>query len=63
MEKKPTSDKNQSKLLNIMLPEELINRVNVVCVDKDMTIQEFVTDAIIEKLELVYKERRKKDRL
>jgi len=28
-----------------------------------MTIQEFVTDAVIEKLELVYKERRKKDRL
>ena len=27
---------------------------------KNMTIQEFVTDAIIEKLNLVYKERRKK---
>ena len=27
------------------------------CTDKDMTIQEFVTDAIIEKLELVYKEK------
>jgi len=46
-----------------MLPEELINRVNAVCADKDMTIQEFVTDAIIEKLELVYKERREKPRL
>ena len=63
MEKKPTSEKNQFNLLNILLPKELINRVNVVCGDKDMTIQEFVTDAIIEKLELVYKERRKKDRL
>jgi len=28
-----------------------------------MTIKEFVTDAIIEKLALVYKERRKKPRL
>jgi hypothetical protein len=46
-----------------MLPEELINRVNAICADKDMTIQEFVTDAIIEKLELVYKERREKPRL
>jgi len=46
-----------------MLPEELNNRVNAVCADKDMTIQEFVTDAIIEKLELVYKERREKPRL
>lgn len=63
MEKKPTSHKTQDKILNILLPEELINRVNVVCADKNMTIQEFVTDAIIEKLELVYKDRRRKDRL
>ena len=63
MEKKPTSKNIQPKLLNILLPEELLNRVNTVCTDKDMTIQEFVTDAIIEKLGLVYKERRKKDRL
>jgi predicted DNA binding CopG/RHH family protein len=63
MEKKTTSYKTQDKRLNILLPEELINRVNVVCADKSMTIQEFVTDAIIEKLELVYKERRRKDRL
>lgn len=63
MEKKPTSHKTQDKILNILLPEELITRVNVVCSDKNMTIQEFVTDAIIEKLELVYKDRRRKDRL
>ena len=56
-------EKTETKLLNIILPEELINRVNTVCVDQDMTIQEFVSDAIIEKLNLVYKERRKKDRL
>jgi hypothetical protein len=56
-------EKTETKLLSIMLPEELINRVNAVCADKDMTIQEFVTDAIIEKLELVYKERREKPRL
>jgi hypothetical protein len=53
----------KTKPINIMLQEELINRVNTVCADQDMTIQEFITDAIIEKLELVYKERRKKDRL
>ena len=63
MKKKPTSGKIKTKLLNILLPEELLNRANTVCADKDMTIQEFVTDAIIEKLELVYKDRRKKDRL
>lgn len=56
-------EKTKTKPINIMLQEELINRVNAVCDDQDMTIQEFVTDAIIEKLNLVYKERRKKDRL
>ena len=56
-------EKTETKLLSIMLPEELINRVNTVCDDQDMTIQEFVSDAIIEKLNLVYKERRKKGRL
>ena len=63
MEKKTKSEKTKTKPINIMLQEELINRVNAVCADQDMTIQEFVTDAIIEKLNLVYKERRKKDRL
>jgi hypothetical protein len=56
-------EKVKTQLLNIVFPEELINRVIAVCADQDMTIQEFVTDAIIEKLELVYKERRKKGRL
>jgi len=56
-------EKTEKKLLNILLPEELINRVNAVCDDQDMSIQEFVTDAIIEKLNLFYKDRRKKDRL
>jgi len=63
VENKPPPEKTETKLLNILLPEELINRINAVCADKDMTIQEFVSDAVIEKLELVYKERRKKDRL
>jgi hypothetical protein len=63
MEKKPKSGIAKTKPMNIMLQEELINRVNAVCTDQNMTIQEFVTDAIIEKLELVYKERRTKGRL
>jgi len=46
-----------------MLPEELMERVKTLCAERDLTIQDFVTDAIIEKLEIAYKERRKKDRL
>ena len=63
MKKKTKPEITKTKPINIMLPEELINRANAVCADQGMTIQEFVTDAIIEKLNLVYKERRKKDRL
>jgi hypothetical protein len=62
MEKNPT-EKAKKELLNITLPEELIDRVNIVCADKDITIQEFISDAIIDKLELVHKDRRKRPRL
>ena len=63
MENKPSPEKTETKLLNITLPEELMARVKTFCDERDMAIQDFVTDAIIEKLELVYKERRKKSRL
>ena len=63
MEKKPTPEKTETKELNIMLPEELIKRIYLLCDERGMTIQDFVTDAIIEKLQLAHKERRKKNRL
>jgi hypothetical protein len=40
-----------------------MERVQTLCAARDITIQDFVTDAIIEKLELANKERRKKSRL
>ena len=63
MEKKPTPENTDTKELNIMLPEELIKRIYLFCDERDITIQDFVTDAIIEKLQLAHKERRKKVRL
>ena len=63
MEKKSTPEKTDTKELNIMLPEELIKRIYLFCDEREMTIQDFVTDAIIEKLQLAHKERRKKVRL
>ena len=62
MEKK-TAATSKTKPINIMLPVELIERVNAVCADKEITTQEFVTDAILDRLELVYKDRRKRPRL
>ncbi len=49
----------KTKPIYIMLQEELINRVNAFCAEQEMTIHEFVTDVITEKLERVHKERRK----
>ena len=46
-----------------MLQEDLIKRINVFCAEQELTVQDFVTDAIIEKIELANKERRKKSRL
>ena len=63
MEKKPTMENTELNVLNIRLQQELIKRVKLFCAEKEITVQDFVTDAIIEKLELVYKERRKKSRL
>jgi len=63
MEKKPNPESTDAKELNVMLPEELIKRIYLFCDEKGMTIQNFVTDAIIEKLQLAHKERRKKGRL
>ena len=63
MEKKPKPETAKTKPINVMLPEELLERVNAFCAERDMNIQDFVTDAIIEKINLVYKERRTKVRL
>jgi hypothetical protein len=63
MENKPPGDKTESNLLNIIIPIELLERVQNFCTERDLMIQEFVTDAIIDKLKLAYKERRKKPRL
>ena len=63
MKKKPKPEITKTKPINIMLQEDLINRINAFCSEQELTIQDFVTDAIIEKLNLVYKERRKKGRM
>ena len=56
-------EKTETKMLNVRLHEELVERVRAHCRERNMTIKEFVTDAIIEKLELAYKDRREKPRL
>jgi hypothetical protein len=57
------SEKTETKMLNTRIQKGLIKRVKVFCAEKEINIQDFVTDAVIEKLELAHKERRKKPRL
>ena len=63
MKKKLLPKKIETKILEIMLPKELVERVETLCAEKEMKIHDFVVDAVIEKLELANKERRKKSRL
>ncbi len=63
MKKNPTPEETETEMLNTGLPKGLIKRVKIFCDDSKLTVQDFVTDAIIDKLALVNKERRKRTRL
>ncbi len=63
MVKNPEDANNETEMINIRLPDDLFKRVKACCDENESGIQEFVTDAIIEKLELSHKERRGKHRL
>lgn len=63
MKKNPTPEETETEMLNTGLPKDLIERVKNFCDESKITIQDFVTDAIIDKLALVNKERRKSPRL
>jgi hypothetical protein len=63
MEKKPAPEKIQAEKLSINLHEGWLERLKNFCVERDIPIEEFVADAILDKLELVYKDRRKRPRL
>jgi hypothetical protein len=56
-------EKTKNKKLGITLHEEIMDRIRAHCKERDMTIKEFVIDAVIEKLRLAHKEKRKKPRL
>ncbi len=63
MKKKPILEETETEMLSTSLPKNLIKRVKVYCSENEMTTQNFVTDAIIDKLALFHKERRKRPRL
>ena len=63
MKMKPTPEKIETTMLSTRIPKDLMKRVKAFCDETGMTIKDFIADAIIDKLELAHKERRKKSRL
>jgi hypothetical protein len=63
MNKTLTEVNSETQILQVKIPQELLKRVKSHCERVNIIIDEFILDAITEKLELAYKERRKKHRL
>ena len=57
------SEEPDHDVVRIPVPKALYERVEVYCSDKKITPREFLIDAIGEKLQLSYKERRRRPRL
>ena len=49
--------------VRIDIPQSLMSRVHNHCNKRDITVQEFIRDALSEKLEMAHKERRRKQRV
>jgi len=45
MKKKPIPEETETEMLSNRLPTDLIERVKIFCAEKEITIQDFVTDA------------------
>jgi len=63
MKKKSISEETETEIISVKIPKDLKKRVNAYSDDNEMTIKHFIADAIIDKLELAHKERRRKSRL
>lgn len=54
---------NESVPLTFEIAPELMTRINSFCEKQSITLTEFVLDALTEKLEMAYKERRRRQRI
>ena len=53
----------ETQSLRIAIPQLLMSRVHTHCTKRNIPIQEFICDALTEKLAMVHKERRRKPRV
>jgi metal-responsive CopG/Arc/MetJ family transcriptional regulator len=63
MDDKIANGNGDTENIRIDLPRSLMSRVHNYCNKRNTTIQEFIRDALSEKLAMANKERRKKQRV
>jgi predicted DNA binding CopG/RHH family protein len=56
-------ENGETQSVRIDVPQSLMLRVRNHCNKRDIPIQEFIRDALSEKLEMVHKERRRRPRV
>ncbi|MDJ0722955.1 MAG: hypothetical protein QNJ04_15070 [Desulfobacterales bacterium] len=63
MDDKIANGNGDTQNVRIDLPQSLVSRVHNYCSKRNITIQEFIRDALSEKLEAAHRERRRKQRV
>lgn len=56
-------ENGDTESVRIDIPQSLMSRVHNHCTKRNITIQEFIRDALSEKLAMAHKERRRKQRV
>ncbi|MBL0714586.1 MAG: ribbon-helix-helix protein, CopG family [Desulfosarcina sp.] len=63
MDDKIAKGNGETQSVRIDIPQSLMSRVHNHCTKRNISVQEFIRDALSEKLEMVHKERRKRQRV
>ncbi len=63
MDDKIDNGNGDTQNVRIDLPQSLVARVHNYCNKRNITFQEFIRDALSEKLEMAHRERRRKQRV
>ena len=63
MDDRIAKENGDTQSVCIDLPQSLMSRVHSHCHKRKLTVQEFIQDALSEKLSMAHKERRRKQRV
>ncbi len=63
MDDRLATTNGDTQSVRIDIPQSLMSRVHSHCNKRNITIEEFIRDALSEKLEMAHKERRRKQRV